>query len=483
MNRYPLRVEAHRDEPLSRWLWLVKWLLLIPHVIVLVFLWTGLVVLTLVAYLAVLFTGRYPAAIAAYNTGVLRWTWRVGYYGYQALGTDRYPPFTLADVPDYPARLSVVEHPQPPRWLPLVAWLFAVPHLLLVGALTGGLTWEFENGNGTTTSAPLSLVAAGILIAGFALLFTGHYPRGLYDLLVGVARWGLRVTAYLLLLTPQYPPFRLDQGEHEPDDDPTGPVAAVPPAAASHGVAGPVTALIAGVLLLAPGAGLTLAGGALLGLDQARDADGFVSTPTVSVQTATAAVTAEGLTLTVDDVLTRGFTDIGDVRVTVTGAPGTELFVGIAPESQVDAWLSGAAHDELQSMSSGTADYRRATGAVRAVGAPAAQDFWLASGAGSGTVTMTWRATDGEFAVVLANVDGSTGVVADVAAATTLPDLTGLAGGLLGGGIALSLLAVVLIVVGGTGLGRRHGSGPPGPGLPPAPPVTGPPPTFATTST
>jgi hypothetical protein len=94
MNRYPVRVGARRDESLSRWLWLVKWLLLIPHYLILLVLWAGLVVLTLVAYLAVLFTGRYPASIRAYNTGVLRWIWRVGYYGYQALGTDRYPPFS-----------------------------------------------------------------------------------------------------------------------------------------------------------------------------------------------------------------------------------------------------------------------------------------------------------------------------------------------------------------------------------------------------
>ena len=79
MDRYPVRVEAHRDETLSRWLWLVKWFLLIPHYFVLAVLWTGLVVLTVAVYLAVLFTGRYPASIRAYNTGVLRWSWRVGY--------------------------------------------------------------------------------------------------------------------------------------------------------------------------------------------------------------------------------------------------------------------------------------------------------------------------------------------------------------------------------------------------------------------
>jgi uncharacterized protein DUF4389 len=220
MDRYPVRVEAHRDESPSRWLWLVKWILLIPHYLALAVLWIGLVVLTLVAYLAVLLTGRYPAAIRAYDTGVLRWTWRVGYYGYQALGTDRYPPFTLADVPDYPARLRIDAGPPPPRrWLPLVAWLFAVPHLILLGALTGSTTWTFGSGD-ARADVPLSVVGAAVLVAGMALLFTGRYPGGLHDLLVGIARWGLRVAAYLTLLTGRYPPFRLDQGDREPDADP-----------------------------------------------------------------------------------------------------------------------------------------------------------------------------------------------------------------------------------------------------------------------
>jgi hypothetical protein len=482
MNRYPLRVGARRDEPLSRWLWLVKWLLLIPHYIILLFLYTGMVVLTLVAYLAVLFTGRYPHAIAAYNLGVLRWSWRVNYYGYQVLGTDRYPPFTMADVPDYPARLELDELPHPPRWLPLVAWLFAVPHILIVGALTGAATWDLDTGSGATTGVPLGVVSIGLLVTGISLLFTARYPGGLFDLLMGVARWNLRVTSYLTLLTPRYPPFRLDQGAAEPDAPPPAPTSAVlsEPHSSGGSVAGPVTALIAGVLLLAPGVGLITGGGALLALDGARDNAGYVSSPALSVQSSTAAITAEGITLQAGDLWTRGLSDIGGVRITATGSPATPLFVGIARESDVDRWLAGTAHDEVIEVSSDTARYDRSTGARKAVVDPQGQDFWLASGLGAGSATVAWQATNGDFAVVLVNADGSPGVVADVRAATEVPDLTGLGAGLLTTGIVLFLLAVVLIVLGGTGLGRRHGGTPPVSGPSPGPPIAGPSPTYET---
>jgi len=81
----PVRVQATLDEPLSRWLWLVKWLLAIPHFIVLFFLFIAFAVLSIVAFFAILFTARYPRGIFDFNVGVLRWSWRVSYYTYSAL--------------------------------------------------------------------------------------------------------------------------------------------------------------------------------------------------------------------------------------------------------------------------------------------------------------------------------------------------------------------------------------------------------------
>ena len=216
----PVRLEASIDSPLSQWLWLVKWFLAIPHFIVLAFLWIAFVLLTVIAGVVILFTGRYPKGIFDFNVGVLRWTWRVLYYaGPGGLGTDRYPPFTTDEVAGYPASLYVVYPAELSRGLVLVKWwLLAIPQYLVLAFIAGGGAgwwWSdtWRNGGGAWSGG---LVALLVLIAAVILLFTGRYPRPLFALIIGLNRWVFRVIAYASLMTDRYPPFRLDQGGREP---------------------------------------------------------------------------------------------------------------------------------------------------------------------------------------------------------------------------------------------------------------------------
>lgn len=231
-----LRLEGHLDEPLSRWLWLVKWILVIPHLFVLLALWFAFAVLTFVAFFAILVTGRYPRALFDFNVGVLRWSWRVAFYSFGALGTDRYPPFTLARVDDYPARLDLGYPEQLSRGLVLVKWwLLAIPHYFVVAVIGGGLA--FGGAGWLSDREPRFLAGGGllgllVLFAAVALLFTARYPRGLFDLVVGLNRWVYRVVVYAALLRDEYPPFRLDQGATDPSTRPPEP--AEPPQAASE---------------------------------------------------------------------------------------------------------------------------------------------------------------------------------------------------------------------------------------------------------
>jgi hypothetical protein len=213
-SAYPLRLTGELSPQLSRGLWLVKWLLAIPHVVILVFLWIAFVAVSIIAFFAILFTGRYPKGLFDFNVGVLRWTWRVGFYSYSALGTDQYPPFTLEEVPEYPAHLDVAYPESLSRGLVLVKWwLLAIPHYLVIAAFVGGASAGTDSHRMWSAGG---LVALLVLFAGIALLFTNRYPKSLYDFVLGMNRWVFRVVAYVSLMTDAYPPFRLDMGGDEP---------------------------------------------------------------------------------------------------------------------------------------------------------------------------------------------------------------------------------------------------------------------------
>jgi uncharacterized protein DUF4389 len=212
---HPVDVTGELDPGLTRWMWLVKWLLAIPHYVILTFLWIAYLVVTVIAFFAILFTGRYPRGLFEFNVGVLRWTWRVGYYAYSALGTDRYPPFTL-DPSDYPARLDVPYPERLSRGLVLVKWwLLAIPQYIVIAVFAGnwiyGTAWGDRWWGWAWTPVGGGLIGLLALFAAIALLFTGRYPRSLFDLVVALNRWVFRVVAYATLMRDEYPPFTFER--------------------------------------------------------------------------------------------------------------------------------------------------------------------------------------------------------------------------------------------------------------------------------
>jgi hypothetical protein len=188
---YPVSVKGDLSVPPGRWLWLFKWLLVIPHAVILAFLYILWFFAVVFAFFAILITGKYPRGLFDFNVGVMRWSWRMEFYSYYALGTDKYPPFSMASDPSYPADLDVVYPERLSRGLVLVKWwLLAIPHYIIISI------WE-------------DVVSILALIGAIAVLFTGKYPKDLFDIVVGMDRWTIRVLAYASLMTDRYPPFKL----------------------------------------------------------------------------------------------------------------------------------------------------------------------------------------------------------------------------------------------------------------------------------
>lgn len=196
---YPVTLRGNLSTPPGRWIWLFKWLLLVPHYIALFFLGIAFAVCWIISLFAILFTGKYPRGLFDFNVGVLRWAWRVGFYGYQALGTDKYPPFSLDPDPHYPADLNAAYPEKLSQGLVLIKWwLLAIPHWVIVFVFQGGQHW-------------MGLAPLLALICGIITLFTGKYPEDIFKFIIGMNRWSYRVYGYVALTTDIYPPFRLEE--------------------------------------------------------------------------------------------------------------------------------------------------------------------------------------------------------------------------------------------------------------------------------
>lgn len=456
-SSYPLHVDAHLDTGLSRWLWLVKWVLVIPHYVVLAFLWLAFLSLSIAAFFSILFTGRYPRTIFDFNVGVMRWSWRVAFYAYSALGTDRYPPFTLAEVPDYPAHLSVDYPEHLSRGLVLVKWwLLAIPHYLIVGIFVGGgvyWTTEAAGGDGQLQWGG-GLIGVLVLVAGVMLLFTGRYPRALFDFVLGLNRWVLRVAAYAGLMTDEYPPFRFDAGPDDPGHHvATRSPGAVPPSATAAPAppqgwtTGRVISLSLGILLTLVALGSGIGGGTLALADATmRDDDGFLMSGTQPVATQTYAVVSEAMDLHSESpgFLPEGL--LGDAKVSAT-SDAASVFVGVASTADVEAWLAGVPYAVATRvpMNGDAATYRLVDGTAVA-GDPAREDFWVTQAAGPGEQAVTWPLEEGRWTVVVMNADASRGVVADVTAGVTVPGLSWGIAVLLSIAITSLVVAILLLV-------------------------------------
>ena len=221
-----------------------------------------------------------------------------------------------------------------------------------------------------------------------------------------------------------------------------------------------VAALVMGCLLVLPGIAL-LAGGATLGLGYffGRDDEGFVEVSIDRLESSTVAITAEDLDLTAgpgspDRVLDS--LDV-DVRLQATGGNGdVPLFIGIAREAEIDAYLAGFAHDEIDDLDDDLAARFRTREGRLDIGPPTEEVFWSASAAGTGTQQILWEATEGRWAVVIMNADGSPGISVDADVGIKPGFIGPLVAIMLGLGAVLTIGAVALIAAGA----HRTGTGP-----------------------
>jgi hypothetical protein len=257
-NDYPIDVNVGYPERSSRgWaaltILLIKFIALIPHFFCLIFLGIAQFIVALVAQVAVVINGEYPAGMYAFVTGVLRWVTRVEAFILSL--TDRYPPFTLQPVDDYPVDVVAERPAQSNRLYALFTLIVEVVFIAGLIALavyfarhTGwdtftGRGYDFPT-NGWTglflrqiAALPHIIVLFFLGIAVFVLwvvvqwviLFSAKFPRGMFDFVAGFVRWQTRVSGYALGLSDRYPPFTLEAPPAR-EPVPSLPSAGLPPA-------------------------------------------------------------------------------------------------------------------------------------------------------------------------------------------------------------------------------------------------------------
>ncbi len=259
---------------------------------------------------------------------------------------------------------------------------------------------------------------------------------------------------------------------HPAAGPPAGPPAgawAPPPSRTSPGR---VIATVVGVLLLLPALGLLGGGGVLLWADQGeRSDDGYLYTASDDFATPGHALLSDRIDLDPGADWVGLSAALGTARVEVTGAqPGVDVFVGIAPAADAEAYLGGVERTVVDDLGLDTsaADQLLLTGGAPS-GPPTDQDFWTVEASGSGPQQLDWDPDDGSWTLVVMNADGSPGLAVDARIGATVPALTGLAWGLLGGGLFLLLAAVLLLVLGlrRPAAGPRYVGAPPAAGSPP----------------
>jgi hypothetical protein len=185
---YPMEFQVEYPENLSRLLIFVKWILVIPQLLIVTVLGYVNAAIAFIALFAVLFTKKYPRGLFDFYVGAQRWTVNTTVYGF-LLMRDEYPPFSM-DSGNYPVAYDVPYPEELGRFSPLYQWLLAFPHMIVLTVL-------------------IIAELFAIFFAWFAILFTGKYPRGLWDFVEGTTRWTYRVTNYIYFLRNEYPPFSL----------------------------------------------------------------------------------------------------------------------------------------------------------------------------------------------------------------------------------------------------------------------------------